>query len=615
MTNSRRLFLTTLLVLGSSRPVVAQSVDSLLRAEKARNVFRKHCTVCHAGLQARGGLDVLDYARLVPVLTPGKPETSELLQLVECGSMPRGTRPKVPTDEVTILRDWIAGGAPPFALETSDEYVLRQILLDVRTADARRDPARERYFTFNHLRGAPEADPELFREALTRAVNLLSWQKGIVKPTVIDSAGTIFRVDLGDLGWDTTPYPGSPVNLFDLILLEYPHAVVPLRSPLYEELEREYLQKAAPVRPVAFVRGDWFVSAAGRSPLYEDLLRLPLKIDTLENKLGLAKTEPARGLLINSNVLRASRLLESRTTLGRVYWRTYDNALIIPQGAGEMLFSLPNGLPGFFVAGKDGHRDHEVADDLLKEEVPKKDRPMRNGLLCARCHSSGLVKPTDTNAAALERLNVQLAADNGRFAAALATLSGKLPARDPLAIMDRLYRSPALRPPNADETPVPPLDGLTHPDRRRAEPLKVELSAFDFATKEKASVFKPGDKMYLEVKNSGSADVWIELVATGRDGNVQVIPVPVKLEKDKEVRFPPGDDTLPIGDDVGKNYLTLYVSDQAFLPGGLLTMNAPNSADYVADRFVHPFPKKRGAEDGAFGRIEKRSIEIETRAK
>ena len=38
-----------------------------------------------------------------------------------------------------------------------------------------------------------------------------------------------------------------------------------------------------------------------------------------------------------------------------------------------------------------------------------------------------------------------------------------------------LYREGSpLRPPNPDETPIPPLDGLTHPDRRRAKPLAAD---------------------------------------------------------------------------------------------------------------------------------------------
>src|SRR5262249_5463935 len=165
-----------------------------------------------------------------------------VLLLVECGMMPRGNRPRVPADDVTILRDWIAGGAKPFTPESSDEYALRHILIDQR---AGRGSTRDRYFAFNHLAADNPNDAHLFAEALTTALNLLTWKSDPVRPVAVDPLGTIFRVDLGRLGWDVKPFESKTVgkadvksdaNLFDLVLLEYPYAALPAASPAFDAL-------------------------------------------------------------------------------------------------------------------------------------------------------------------------------------------------------------------------------------------------------------------------------------------------------------------------------------------------------------------------------------------
>ncbi len=304
-----------------------------------------------------------------------------------------------------------------------------------------------------------------------------------------------------------------------------------------------------------------------------------------------------------------------------------------PKAVGEAIFTLPNGMPGFYIAGPDGYRFPDVPADLLKGAA------MRNGLACARCHGNGLdTRFTDVVRSNLETSDLpeekkarlrhlypeslakDAAADNDRFAAALTQLFGKMPARDPLALVEQQYRDrTAKRPPSADEVSIPPLDGLTQLDRRLAEPLKVDFTMINFQTKEKAFLFKPDDKMYLFVRNVDKKDLWIELVAVGRGGGMVELLAkqnpPLRLQPGSTYRFP-ADETkaLPAGDKAGKNSFILYVSDGKFPAGTLMTPTAREPAEYVADRFVHAYPKTE-AEFAAFAQIEKRTVTIETRAK
>src|SRR5258708_14925957 len=89
--------------------------------ERAREIFQQHCAACHGRGKnpPQAGLNVLDRKRLIEeerrLVVPGQPDQSELLQLVECGSMPPGNKKKVSGPDRKVLREWIAHGAnfPP----------------------------------------------------------------------------------------------------------------------------------------------------------------------------------------------------------------------------------------------------------------------------------------------------------------------------------------------------------------------------------------------------------------------------------------------------------------------------------------------------------------------
>jgi hypothetical protein len=269
--SSARLVVVSLLFL-LPNPSRAQTLD--LTPDQARLVLHKHCAKCHDGEKPKGGRSLLDPKQIAAVVKPGDAKGSELLQLVESGMMPRGKGPKVPAADVKILHDWIEAGAKPFTAVASDEYVLRHILLDQRS---RQGTPRDRYFAFNHLPASTASDSPVFKDALTIALNLLPWKSNEAKAVAIDPAGSVFRVDLSALGWEAQPFESktvgkdaakSDVNLFDLVLLEYPYAALPTDSPdsaAFYAVDQEYLQPAKLVRPIPFVRGDWFVDAAAKA--------------------------------------------------------------------------------------------------------------------------------------------------------------------------------------------------------------------------------------------------------------------------------------------------------------------------------------------------------------
>jgi hypothetical protein len=127
---------------------------------------------------------------------------------------------------------------------------------------------------------------------------------------------------------------------------------------------------------------------------------------------------------------------------GGKYWQafTFDTAdssaalLDTPDDfvpdATEVIFPLPNGLNGFFMANE--HGDRLVTSQLTRRSVMDPAQPdgfVRNGVSCFSCHNQGIVRFTENMAVGSAVVFEQaLAADNAAYAAA-AELAGTDPER------------------------------------------------------------------------------------------------------------------------------------------------------------------------------------------
>src|SRR6266511_1422145 len=146
-----------LAVLGVLFASQGQAAEAPL-AGRAQAILEKYCYQCHGktGTKPRGGFGyVLDREQLIGrgMVTPGKPADSELFKKVEAREMPPGKAPRPDAAEVTVLRDWIAAGAPEFARVARPVPVAdipRLIQQDLETFS----PLQRRflrYVSFSHL--------------------------------------------------------------------------------------------------------------------------------------------------------------------------------------------------------------------------------------------------------------------------------------------------------------------------------------------------------------------------------------------------------------------------------------------------------------------------------
>jgi len=419
-------------------------------AAEVKQILRNRCHDCHGGTSTQGGLVILDRASLLAAsaVVPGRPAQSSLLDRVTSGDdsivMPEAPLPRLAAHEIDAIRRWIELGAAPFPADVpatataegttmaSLEGIYATILSDVDKTP-RADRRFRRYFSLVHLvaEGTTPENLALQRDALAKAVNHLSRRRQLVRPTVVDEpTGGVLAVDIRDLGWDARPFDSTAtaerfrdLTLWDLALLDYPYGVAMPGNETFDRLAEAYLEPAGMVRPVAFVRADWFVSVATQPPLYEDFLRLPRTAAEMERELGVPSLDSGRrGGVTISGVSQNNRVVERHRSDDGAYWLSVDfqsskgrenmfrDPVNLSGSGGEYIFSLPNGLQGYFLADATGARLAEAPTSIVTDSFAE-DRVVRNGLACMRCHDRGMKRFVDVVRPSLEKLSTSAVFD------------------------------------------------------------------------------------------------------------------------------------------------------------------------------------------------------------
>jgi serine/threonine-protein kinase len=374
-------------------------------------ILNAKCAMCHSYGQTdpAGWGFALDLSRMIAadIVVPGNPDNSRLWQRVAVKADMPFNGARLSSTELQVLRAWIANINRPFVRARSNEE-----LLDVMVTDLNKVAANQRgdvrWISIAHYLDEKRA-PEEIRAAeavLNLALNGLSRRATLVKLEAADAQRTIFRFRLSQLGWGEDEW--------DDLVSFYPYCLRSDRAAhrtLYDRVNTE-----AP-----FVRGDWFLATATKPPLYNRLLDHPDTIDQLADDLGVdineninhpgrARPNVQRFGTRSSGVSLHNRIFERhRTRDGGYLWVSYDfdsdvdradvreNPLgptdrdeqnfehTFDHKAGEMIYSLRNGLQGYFLAVANGNRIDEAVQTIVKD----RRRPtgnVTNGLSCHSCH-------------------------------------------------------------------------------------------------------------------------------------------------------------------------------------------------------------------------------------
>ena len=436
-------FCTDRFACGQSADAAPDPAQQKQLALEAQRIFSERCQSCHNGVKREGGrLNVLDHSLLTETVSGETYETYIVKEdLKNSGiwnrvavlkDMPPKGGPLTEA-EISAIRNWIEQGAPSWDSAREIKFITEQDQLrDIRNylteVDLRTVP-QLRFFSLANIYNDPsysERDLNLFRAALSKAVNAMSRAGTIFVPKSINETKTLFAINIADLGWGDD---------WSDVIKAYPYGLKPIQTPAnpdsrkyYDAISSLYTSAEAEFDDVAIIRADWFIARATRPPLYHKLAGIPDSPAVFFREQGVTDFSRSyrdgtlkRAGMFKSGVSSQNRLVEVHRD-GRV-WMSYDfkkndqesNLSLRPLGpkgipgnpfeqfafnhdGGEVIFQRDNGLHGYMLIGvKDGSgvRINEGPVEIVYDVSQVSGSPLIvNGLSCMACHKSGL-KPLD----------------------------------------------------------------------------------------------------------------------------------------------------------------------------------------------------------------------------
>lgn len=369
--------------------------------QDVRQLIRTDCVSCHAGWDS--------YRTFVT----RKDESLRRLRL------PTGDRQHMPPgrdlaeNDILLVQNWINDGAKercengggnggnnPF-VDLDDIEV--SILNDLNSEESEVRPFL-RYLIATHRNNTNQLSG--FKEGTEKAINSLSQRGRLVRLDTVDLVRSVFRVDLRDFGLNRQDW--VDIERFDRINLE---------SFTNNGLLIKFLTQTR--KPWMHVDNFAF-TAHGNAVLYYSLLRLPNNAAQLFRDIGVDfnndfDDRSARLIGFNGSPisLNKNRLLSRHDSDDGFLWITYDTVddfaadrnlfefplVVVGEAqfgfdAAEMIFTLPNGLLGYYLSDNRGNRQNEAPLNIVQDNVTPFDVEIKNALSCHRCHTK-LIEAND----------------------------------------------------------------------------------------------------------------------------------------------------------------------------------------------------------------------------
>lgn len=335
----------------------------------------------------------------------------------------------------------------PFVSQDDQIKLMADDISDQRKED--REFTRYLTITYSSNAGACEGDRlELQRQrfALFKGINSVSTNPVVTKPVAIDENETIYRIDIRDYDWDRPIDTLGNDNVHDDGLTDEEAkkdnfangwqaivATVDEFAILFTGENADSLAEDAALaeeNDVPFLPVNAFNHFTQRDDLYYSLIKGTANLHDYEsgvlgiNVAGELKQDNVlRAGFRNSGVSRQDRAVDrfnQGTANGHSYWVSYDldgsaeqdsiyfhpTEETLKSPAGESIFSLPNGLQGYYAAQgaflkdgtrnpQDGQRLKVVPQDIVVDPGQPSGNVV-NGASCHSCHNAGMITFTDT---------------------------------------------------------------------------------------------------------------------------------------------------------------------------------------------------------------------------
>jgi mono/diheme cytochrome c family protein len=298
---------------------------------RALTVLEQHCVNCHGGEKTKGGLDLTTRAALLqggetgPAITPGKPDTSLLYQMVahlEEPGMPH-KKEKLPDDAIEQIAAWIREGAPYVGeLKAATEAAKSKPGFAITDADR----AHWAFQPVRRVAEPPVRNAEWARTPIDRFILAAQEAKGLQPSPPASKETLIRRVTLDLIGLPPTPaeidafVQDSSANAYEKLVDRL------LASPHYgERWGRHWLDLARfaesdgfehdAVRAHAWRYRDYVVRAFNADKPYDRFIREQIAGDELYPDEPDALIATAFNLLGPDMVDSADQIQRRRNTL------------------------------------------------------------------------------------------------------------------------------------------------------------------------------------------------------------------------------------------------------------------------------------------------------------
>jgi hypothetical protein len=397
--------------------------------------------------------------------------------------MPKPPNPPLAKEDKDLLAAWKKDGllkacavdqtnnAPHLDLD----YVERAIDEDLDKLNLSQQ-ADSRYLITSHKsnEGAAKDTMRQFKNGVNKAVNSLSLVRNLVLASAVDEHETVYRISLRSLG----------LKPADWKLIEDNEVVGIVSVTNRGQLIRNLTRTRKP-----WLHVDSFAFTSNQARIYYAVRKLPENARDLFLQLGVNFNGDLNDLEVlqvgfeNSPIsLNKNRLLGRWQSNDGSFWASFDVAqnqggntnlfqfpLLLARNrannfafvASEAIFSLPNGLHGYYLFDNKGVRADAAPLNIVSDNVSPFSPEIKNSLSCYRCHSAGLIPAKDqikahvlTNATEFDLNDVETVEqlyrepepifleDNGQYQAALSKIGIVAAEEDPVNLVgDNLRRN------------------------------------------------------------------------------------------------------------------------------------------------------------------------------
>ena len=456
---------------GQSTLVTLPDITNSSDIASIDEIFSKKCNACHANGRADGGFrmsSAFEMQKDTPLLNAlmssirdGSMPKGEKLTEEEYGEIKdwvssAKSRPTLQPIENALKTDLEIEKTNLVETDfkpTPYEVLFKTLALDIVGTDEFDRPFI-RYFDFSKVKYPAlkcKSDQENYEvthyieAGFNKLINSLSLSPRLKKVTKLDAGNAlIFKIDIRDYKWTREQWDTFTVGdeksiknfrwkeaVWDTV--RYPYALNNASDPNLDLISK-YTNAEIPI-----VEGTWFAKNALEFPMYDLFLGLTEQISDLENSLKLdVKSEIMNGDVVRAAMINTSGVSDNNRLIerfdiptGGYYWKSYDfnnsvgehslelnpdgpyadvaryNFTPFAHAGGEMIFSLPNGLQGFYLSEADGREIQIGPVDIVsfKSHVPGKGVEIQNARSCFECHDNGLIKKSDNLRPIIEKSN------------------------------------------------------------------------------------------------------------------------------------------------------------------------------------------------------------------